>query len=129
MTVDLQMLIWTSVLCVLQAFPYTLALIARVGPVRAMSYPQPGEDNLSDWGRRSKRAHLNLVENLAPFAALVLIAQATGAANDSTALGAMIFFWSRVAMALAHTLAIPFVRSVCWFISLAGLVVILVQIV
>ncbi len=128
MSVDLQMLAWIVVLCIAQAFPYTLALIATVGPVRAMSYPQPGEDNLADWGRRSKRAHLNLVENIAPFAAVVLIAHVAGAANETTALGATIFFWARLAMAVAHTFAIPFVRSVSWFISLAGLIMILMEI-
>ena len=128
MSVDLQMLVWTAVLCVLQAFPYTIALILRVGPVRAMSYPQPGDENLPDWGRRSKRAHANLVENIGPFAALVLIAQVLGAANATTALGATIFFWARVAMVAGHTLAIPYLRSFAWFVSLAGLVVILTQI-
>ncbi|MEX2009465.1 MAG: MAPEG family protein [Dongiaceae bacterium] len=128
MSVDLQMLVWTAILCVLQAFPYTLALIAKVGPVRAVSYPQPGEDALPEWARRSKRAHLNLVQNIAPFAIVVLVAQALGAANETTALGATVFFWSRVVMAVGHTMAIPFLRSIAWFVSLAGIVMILTQI-
>jgi uncharacterized MAPEG superfamily protein len=128
MSVDLQMLVWTAILCVLQAFPYTIALILKVGPIRAMSYPQPGEESLPDWGRRSKRAHANLVENLAPFAAVVLVAHALGAANETTAMGAIIFFWSRVAMVVGHTFAVPFLRSIAWFVSLAGLVIILTQI-
>jgi uncharacterized MAPEG superfamily protein len=129
MTVDLQMLILVAVLCVLQAFPYTLALIAKLGPIRAMSYPQPVDADLPEWGKRSKRAHLNLVENLAPFAVLVLAAHVIGAANGATALGATIFFWARLVQAIAHTLAIPFVRSLAWFTSLGGLIVILIQIV
>lgn len=128
MSVDLQMLVWTAVLCVLQALPYTLAIILKAGPVRAMSYPQPGEEYLPEWGRRSKRAHANIAENLAPFAALVLVAHVLGAANETTALAATIFFWSRVAMVVGHTFAIPFLRSVAWIVSLAALVVILTQI-
>ena len=128
MSVDLQMLVWTAVLCVLQALPYTLATILKAGPVRAMSYPQLGEDFLPEWGRRSKRAHANIAENLAPFAALVLVAHVMGAANETTALGATIFFWSRVAMVVGHTFAIRFLRSIAWMVSLAGLVVILTQI-
>lgn len=111
MSTDLKMLVWVAILCVLQAFPYTVALIMKVGPVRAMSYPQPGDEVLSGWARRSKRAHLNLVENIGPFAAIVLVAHAVGASNATTALGAIIFFWARIAMVLAHTFAIPFVRS------------------
>lgn len=128
MSVDLQMLLWTAILCVLQAFPYTIALIMTVGLVRAVSYPQPGDDVLPEWARRSKRSHLNLVENIAPFAIVVLVAQATGKANDTTALGAMIFFWARIAMLIGHTFGIPFLRTISWFVSLAGIVVILTQI-
>ena len=128
MSVDIQMLIWTAILCVLQAFPYTLAMIARLGPIRAMSYPQPGEDSLPEWGRRAKRCHLNLVENLVPFAILVLAAHALGAANETTALGATIFFWARIVMIAGHTFAIPFVRTLAWFASLGGLGLILTQI-
>lgn len=128
MSVDLQMLVWTAILCVLQAFPYTIALIMTVGLVRAASYPQPGEDVLPEWARRSKRSHLNLVENIAPFAIVVLVAQVTGRTNDTTALGAMIFFWARIAMLIGHTFGVPFLRTLSWFISLAGIVVILTQI-
>jgi len=128
MSVDLQMLVWTAALCVLQALPYTFALILKVGPVRAMSYPQPGQDLLPEWGRRSKRSHANLVENLVPFAALVLAAHVTGTANATTALGATIFFWSRIAMVVGHTFAIPFLRSVAWIVSLVALGMILAQI-
>jgi len=127
MSVDMQMLVWVAVLSVLLAFPYTLALIAKVGPVRAMSYPQPLDVELAAWAQRSHRAHMNFVENIAPFAILVLVAQVMGVANETTALGATIFFWARVVQALAHTLAIPFVRTLSWVASLAGLVVILTQ--
>lgn len=128
MSVDMQMLVWVAVLCVLLAFPYTLALIAKVGLVRAASYPQPVDVELAAWAQRARRAHMNFVENIAPFAILVLVAQVMGLANETTALGATIFFWARVVQALAHTLAIPFVRTLSWFTSLAGLVVILTQI-
>ena len=125
---DLQMLVWVAVLSVLLAFPYTLALIAKVGPVRAMSYPQPIDVELAPWAQRSKRAHLNMVENIAPFAILVLVAHVAGAANETTALGATIFFWARVVQAGGHIFGIAFVRSLSWFVSLAGLVMILTQI-
>jgi uncharacterized MAPEG superfamily protein len=128
MSVDLQMLVWTAILCVLQAFPYTIATILKAGPIRAMSYPQLGVDDLSAWARRSKRAHGNIAENIAPFAVVVLVAHVAGAANETTALGAMIFFGARVAMVIGHTFAITFLRSVAWFVSLAGLVMILTQI-
>jgi len=128
MTTDLLMLAYTATLCVILAFPYTLALIAKVGPIKAVSYPQPGHDECADWVHRAKRAHMNLVENLPVFAAIVLVAHVAGLANATTALGAQIFFWARIAMAIAHIGGIPAVRSVSWFVSLAGLVMILLQI-
>ena len=50
---------------------------------------------------------MNLVENLAPFAALVIIAQLTDAANEMTALGARLFFWARLAQIVLHTAGVP----------------------
>ncbi len=129
MSVDLQLLIWIAILCVLLAFPYTLAMIANVGPVRAMGYPQPGAENLPEWARRSQRAHLNMVENIAPFVILVVVAHLLGKANDMTAIGAQIFFWSRIAMVIGHSFAVPYLRTTAWFISLAGLIVIGTQLV
>ncbi len=128
MATDLQILVWVVILCVLQAFPYTLAVIAKLGPIRAVSYPQPQDADLPEWAKRSKRAHLNLVENIGPFAVLVLVAHALGVSNESTALGATIFFWARIVQAVAHTLGISGVRSVAWAVSLAGMIVILTQI-
>lgn len=127
MSVDLQMLLWTAILCVLQAFPYAVALILNTGLVGAAGYPQPGEDKLPEWARRAKRSHMNMVENIAPFAIIVLVAHAAGASNETTALGATIFFWARIFMVVGHTFAIPFLRTIAWFVSLGGLVVILTQ--
>jgi len=121
MTAELQILVWVAVLCVLQAFPYILVMLVRIGPVRGMSYPAPTDDVLPEWAKRSKRAHLNLVENIGPFAAVVLVAHAAGVSNETTVLGAQLFFWARIAMVAGHTAAIPGVRSVAWFVSLAGL--------
>lgn len=121
MSTDLLMLVYTAILCVALAFPYTLALIAKLGPRRAVSYPQPGDDNLPGWARRAKRAHLNLVENLAPFAVAVLAVQVLGKADAVSALGATIFFWARLVQAGGHILAVPGLRSAAWFVSLAGL--------
>jgi uncharacterized MAPEG superfamily protein len=54
---------------------------------------------------------MNLVENLAPFAALVLVAHAVGVSNSVTVGAAAVFFWSRVAHAVVHIAGWPFVRT------------------
>jgi uncharacterized MAPEG superfamily protein len=127
MSIDLQMLALAAVLIVVLALPYTVALIAVAGPVQTMSYPQPSDECLPDWAKRSKRAHLNMVENIAPFAILVLVAHVSGNANATTGFGAQLFIYARLVQAIAHTFAIPFVRTISWFASLGGLVIILTQ--
>ena len=98
------------------------------GPFRAVSYPQPFREDLPDWVKRSKRLHLNMVEILPVFAAIVLVVHSLGSANLTTALGAQSFFWARFAMAVGPMGEIHGLRSVFWFVSLAGLVIILLQI-
>src|SRR5581483_7426221 len=67
------------------------------------------------WAGRAQRAHANLVENLAPFAALVLAAHASGRANAATALAAV------------YIAGIPYLRTAVFFVATAGELVILAQ--
>lgn len=75
---------------------------------------------------RLERALTNYVYNLVAFVALALTLHATGLGTDSTALGAAIWFWARVAYVPAFASGIPFTRSVAWFVSLAGLALMIV---
>ena len=127
MTTDLWMLVYASLLCLGLPLVYVAGQMAVPGGIawgfgnrdEAMEFPQ--------WIARAKRAHLNLVENLAPFAVLVLVAHLTGKANEATALGATIFFWSRVAHAAVYTAGITRVRSAAFFVSVIGELMILKQ--
>jgi uncharacterized MAPEG superfamily protein len=128
MTTDLMMLALSAALCALMWVPYILARIGAWGLVNAVGYPESPPD-VPDWSARTKMAHSNLVENLVPFAALVLVAQVGGMANEATALGATIFFWARVAHAVAYTFAIPWVRTLTFFAGFVGMVMIFLEIV
>jgi uncharacterized MAPEG superfamily protein len=127
MTTDLTMLVATAVLCLL------IPMIYLVGEVQTPGGMEWGLGNraeplkLPEWAARAKRAHLNLVENLAPFAILVLVAQVSGKANGWTALGAQLFFWGRVAHVAVYTAGITGVRTAVFFVAMAGEVLILVQ--
>jgi uncharacterized MAPEG superfamily protein len=79
------------------------------------------------WAGRAKRAHLNMLENLVLFAALVLIAAVANKANATTALGAAIFFWARLAYAVIYVAGIPWLRTVAWFVSVIGMAMIAIQ--
>ena len=71
---------------------------------------------------RARRAHLNMIENMVLFAALVLIAAVAGKANATTAMGAMIFFWARLVYAVIYLIGIPWLRTLAWFVSVIGMV-------
>jgi uncharacterized MAPEG superfamily protein len=82
----------------------------------------------SGWAERAGHAHANLVENLAPFAILVLVAHLSGQANDLTALGARIFFWARVAHAAVYIAGITGLRTLIFLVSLGAEILIMLQI-
>ena len=88
MTTSLTYLAWSSLLCVVLWLPYVLERIQRQGLRTVVEYKHEDSEPAA-WAKRSNRAHLNLVENLAPFAALVLIANLT---NVGVAGAAALFF-------------------------------------
>jgi uncharacterized MAPEG superfamily protein len=128
LTTDLRMLVYTGVLSFL-ILPVILA-----GRIRTPGGSKWGLGNRSEpmrfpgWAERATRAHANLVENLAPFAILVLVAHLSGQANDLTALGARIFFWLRAAHAVVYIAGLTGVRTLIFIASIAAEILILVQI-
>lgn len=74
---------------------------------------------------RLERSLRNYVYNIPAFIALAAALTIAGLATETTALGAAIWFWSRVAYVPAYASGLPLVRSVAWFVSLAGLVLML----
>jgi uncharacterized MAPEG superfamily protein len=79
---------------------------------------------LKGFAGRAKRAHLNMLENLVLFSALVLIAVVANKTNATTALGAMIFFWARLAYAAIYLIGIPWLRTLAWFVSVIGMIMV-----
>jgi uncharacterized MAPEG superfamily protein len=126
MSPDLKYLLLSTLLCFVQM------LIAATGANQAVGLPtlagnREGLSELTGWAGRAKRAHLNMIENLVLFAALVLVATAAGKANAMTAMGAMIFFWGRVAYAVIYVAGITWLRTVAWFVSVIGLALIAIE--
>ena len=74
--------------------------------------------------KRLQRLTANLQENLVLFAIVVLVAHAAGISNATTALGASIFFYARIAHAVVYAFGWPWIRPLFYFISLYGIVVI-----
>lgn len=88
-------------------------------------------DNLATYSTamgRAKRATSNMVEAMTMFVPLVLVAHATDQLNETTALGATIFFWSRVAYGPTYWFGIPVIRTLAWFGGMIGIVMIFLQV-
>ena len=127
MTTDLRMLVWTALLSLLLPSLYAAGRLSRPGGVAWGFGNRDTPIEAPPWVGRAVRAHANLIENLPPFIILVVAAHLTGRTNDTTALGATIFFWARVAHAIIYTAGIVYLRTAAFAVSLAGEVLILSQ--
>lgn len=126
MTVELEMLTWTALATLLMWPPYILAHIANVGVGDALSYRADGAA-LPAWAARAKKAHYNAIENLLPFAVLVLVAHAVGVSNAATQSAAMAFFGLRLAHYILYVLSVPFGRTLTFAGSWAAQLCIVYQ--
>ena len=62
------------------------------------------------------------------FAALVLVVQAAGANNETTALACMVFFYARVAHLVLQTLGVPWVRTLAFAAGFGCQVILALQV-
>ena len=127
MTLELKLLVWSTVLALIQMLIALLGAIAQVG-LMALVGNRNNLPAIDGWPGRAQRAHRNMLESLTIFAALVLVAQVAGKSNAVTALGAQLFFWGRLAYAPVYVSGIPWLRTGLWGVSFAGVLQILSQI-
>ncbi|HZP99841.1 MAG TPA: MAPEG family protein [Reyranella sp.] len=123
MSLDLKYLLFSVVLCFVQVLIAAAAANQEVG-LTTLAGNREGLGQFTGFAGRAKRAHLNMLESLPLFAALVLIAAVAGKANATTQLGAMLFFWARLVYALVYLLGVPWLRTAVWFVSVVGMAMI-----
>ena len=127
MTPDLNMLVWAAALALVQMFVAVAGAQLQLGlPMLAGNRESLPE--VTGWAGRAQRAHRNLLESLVVFAIVILVAYGAGRANETTALGADLFLWGRVAYAIIYILGIPWLRTLVWAVSVAGIVLVFSQI-
>src|SRR3989454_12437897 len=119
MTTDLIMLTASAVLTGALVLPYGLAMWA-LWPVREVLGNRETPPPLPPWAERARRAQHNMLENFPHFAALVLVVNAAGLANDQTGLGATMFFWARLVHAVVYITGIWWLRAPAYFVGVAG---------
>ena len=127
MTTDLWMLVATGLWSALIPLIYLVGRSRVPGGVAwAFGNRDAGLD-VAPWVSRAIRSHANTIENLAFFAILVLVAHVAGKANGTTALGATLFFWGRLAHTFIYIAGVPYLRTAAFFVAIAGELLILVQ--
>ena len=129
MTPDLTWLAWSAALTAVLWIPFIVGQTITTGMITAARYKDPTPPEVPAWVKRCNRAHLNAVETLAPFAVVVLIAHVIGAANETTAMWAAVFFYARLAHAVVYWFGIPFVRTLAFTVGLIATLVIFWQVI
>lgn len=124
MTPELQYLVYAAVLLVAHTLVQATFSDLSKGLGWALG-PQDETREQSAVAARVQRALRNYLETFPAFIALALILAVTELGNEATALGAAVYFWARVVYIPAYASGIPLVRSIAWFVSLAGLVMML----
>jgi uncharacterized MAPEG superfamily protein len=134
MKTELVYLLLTAILTGVLWIPVVIGYVATRGPLTPAAYKVAPTSPLPDWVNRANRAHMNAVENLAPFAAVVLVAQAAGVSTAVTQICAAVYFYARVAHAVIHIsgfglfMARTLAFTVAWGAFIAFAVVVLMHV-
>jgi uncharacterized MAPEG superfamily protein len=128
MSVELQLLVCAVALTVIQMLVSVAGATMQVG-LPTLAGNREGLPEPTGWAGRAARAHRNMLESLVLFAALVLVAHATGKENAMTTMGAQLFIWGRAAFAVIYVIGLPWIRTAAWLVSMAGLVLIFLQVI
>ena len=128
MSVELEMLVWLSTLTLFMWVPYVLSAMVNDGPIASFKW-QGDEKQRFIWAERAKRAHYNAIENLIPFAAIVIVAHLAEISNDATAAAATAYFWLRAIHYVFYAVGISYIRTAAFALSWLAQLCIVYQII
>ena len=125
MTTELQMLSCAIGLGLLQLALAATFSVARRGLGWAVGARDETPEPLGRLGGRIERAARNFLETFVFFAAAVLLLHATSRGNATSTLGAQVYLWARLLYLPAYALGVPYLRTLIWAASLAGIIMVL----
>jgi uncharacterized MAPEG superfamily protein len=111
MTTELMYLLLTAILTGVLWIPVVIGYVTSRGPLKPADYKVAPSGPLPAWVNRANRAHINAVENLVPFAAVVLIANAAHVTTGVTTGAAAVYFFARLAHAVVHVTGFSLFRA------------------
>ena len=120
----------SGMLTIIMWMPYIVMRLFVWGPAKFITnYPEGFPASQPEpplWAQRSQRAHLNMVETMPAFIAVVVAAGFLVGNEAGTTVGhwAAIFFFTRIVHYIVYTLGIPFVRTPVYLVSWAAVLMI-----
>ena len=125
METELQMLAWAIVL----GLGHLMLDAGMKTSERGLAWNASARDGeakpLGPVAGRVNRSWSNFLETFPMFAAAVLAVVLAERTGDRAVLGAQLYFLARLAYIPAYAAGIPYVRSLIWGVSLAGIVLVL----
>lgn len=119
MNTQTTMLLAATALAALHFLPYLFAYLKYWG-ISGIVSNRENMPTLPAWAQRAKAAHQNMNENFVHFAVLVLVANHFGITTQLSALGAMLFFYSRICYLITFIVGIKWFRSLFYTAGLVG---------
>lgn len=120
MMTEPQVLVATAILAFVLFVPSLVGLGMR-GGILPLFGNRENTPPLPEWANRSIRAQRNMLDNLAPFAVIVVAAQMAGVSDTEMLSGSTQFFWGRVGHAGSYIAGIPYVRTAAFLVSVNGM--------
>ena len=106
--------------------PYVLNSFLVRGIMGTLANPLPDAKPLASWAVRAKQAHANAVENLVPFAALVLVGHLLDVPGVAAA--AMVYFYARLCHYVIYSIGIPVARTLSFLVGWGAMAIIALHI-
>jgi uncharacterized MAPEG superfamily protein len=124
---ELQILAWACLLGIAQLLLAAQFSTKQRGMEWNISARDTKAPELTGIAGRLDRAFKNFMETFVFFAAAVLIVEARQTTSDISLYGSLIYLIARTIYVFIYAAGIKIVRTVVWFVSLVGLLMVLSQ--
>ena len=127
MTVQLQLVAWSVVLLLAHIGAQGLLVTPLRGLVWNAGPRDEGQPDLGKYPGRAQRALENFKETYPAFIGLALALSIAGRTDGAGALGTWLWFGARVVYLPLYLLGVPWLRTLAFGVSLAGLIAMLTR--
>lgn len=125
MSPELRWLAWSLLLGLLHLVLAAAAARGQSGLAWALGPRDTPQPPLTGMAGRLQRAQANFMETFPFFLGAVLLVQLSGRGGSASALGAAIYVWARLAYLPLYAAGVPYLRTLAWGVSVAGLLMVL----